>query len=108
MRTQTYQERIEKIAENAETMVQLLNDVQPIVDEIMNEDSRLWSTSKRMTGYGTWRVTLFVNKYQFGNDLANELNNIAVITHDEDKEYALADLEEEIRDCVESFAYSKF
>lgn len=104
----TYQERIEVMAEKAETMVQLLNDVQSIVDEIMNEDSRLWSTSKRMTGYGTWRVTLSVNKYQFGNDLAEELNNIAVITHDEDKEYTLADLEEEIRDCVESFAYSKF
>lgn len=51
---------------------------------------------------------MFVNKYQFGNDLAEELNNIAVITHDEDKEYTLADLEEEIRDCVENFAYSKF
>lgn len=104
----TYQERIEVMAEKAETMVQLLNDVQSIVDEIMNEDSRLWATTKRMTGYGTWRVTLFVNKYQFGNDLAEELNNIAVITHDEDKEYTLTDLEEEIRDCVESFAYSKF
>lgn len=108
MKAQTYQERIEKIAENAETMVSLLNDVQPVIDEIMNEDSRLLSTSKRMTGYGSWRVTLFANKYQFGNDLANELNNIAVITHDEDKEYNLSDLEEEIRDCVESFAYSKF
>lgn len=53
MRTQTYQERIEKIAENAETMVKLLNDVQPIIDEIINEDSRLWSTTKRMAGYGT-------------------------------------------------------
>lgn len=104
----TYQERIEVMAEKAETMVQLLNNVQSIVDEIMNEDSRLWATTKRMTGYGTWRVTLFVNKYQFGNDLAEELNNIAVITHDEDKEYTLVDLEEEIRDCVESFAYSKF
>lgn len=104
----TYQERIEVMAEKAETMVQLLNDVQSIVDEIMNEDSRLWATTKRMTGYGTWRVTLFVNKYQFGNDLAEELNNIAVITHDEDKEYTLADLEEEIRDCVESFAYARY
>lgn len=108
MKAQTYQERIEVMAEKAETMVSLLNNVQPIVDEIMNEDSRLWATTKRMTGYGTWRVTLFVNKYQFGNDLAEELNNIAVITHDEDKEYTLVDLEEEIRDCVESFAYSKF
>ena len=104
----TYQERIEVMAEKAETMVQLLNDIQSIVDEIMNEDSRLWATTKRMTGYGTWRVTLFVNKYQFGNDLAEELNNIAVITHDEDKEYTLADLEEEIRDCVESFAYARY
>ena len=48
MKAQTYQERIEKIAENAETMVSLLNDVQPVIDEIMNEDSRLWSTSKSM------------------------------------------------------------
>ena len=108
MKTYTYEERIKVIAESSANFNELMERTKSIIEEILKEDERLFSADKRWVYYGTWKVTLFVNEYRFGDELAEKLRKISIITHDEDKEFEIKDLEEEIRECVEEYAYSLF
>lgn len=108
MKTYTYEERIKVIAESSATFNELMDRTNSILEEIINEDDRLFCTNKRWVYYCTWKVTLFVNEYRFGNELSEKLRKISVITHVEEKEFEISDLEEEIRECVEEYAYSLF
>lgn len=105
MKTETYEERIKEIAESSE-YVELLERTTSVIEEILIEDDSLFSCDKNWVYYGTWKVTLFVNEYRFGNELAEKLRKISIITNDEDKEFEISDLENEIRECVEEYAYS--
>ena len=108
MKTYTYEERIKVIAESSATFNELMDRTNSILEEIINEGDRLFCTNKRGVYYCTWKVTLFVNEYRFGNELSEKLRKISVITHVEEKEFEISDLEEEIRECVEEYAYSLF
>ena len=108
MKTYTYEERIKVVAESSKTFNELMERTNSIIEEILKEDDSLFCTNKRWVYYGTWKVTLFVNEYRFGAELAEKLRKVSVITHDEDKEFEISYLEEEIRECVEEYAYSLF
>ena len=104
----TYQYRLEQAAKDAETRIELMNEVDCIVEDILKEDERLWGIGRKIAGYGTWHMTLWVNEYQFGHDLAGRLNYKYIVTHDEDKKFTLDDFEEIINDVCQEFAYEKF
>lgn len=108
MKTETYEERIKKIAESSEYVHELLERTAAVIEEILLEDESLFSCDKNWVYYSTWKVTLFVNEYRFGNELAEKLRKISIITNDEDKEFEISDLEDEIWECVEEYAYSLF
>lgn len=108
MKTYTYEERIKVIAETSANFNELMERTNSIIEEILKEDDSLFDAGKRWVYYGTWKVTLFVNEYRFGSELAEKLRKISVITHDEEKEFTIKDLEEEIREIVEEYAYSLF
>lgn len=108
MKNNTYQNRLIEIADNSANFYELMKNVQSVIDEIVNEDSRLFSVEKQWCGYGTWKLTCFVNEYRFGEELAEILRESYGLTHDEDKEYVIADLEEEITERIQNYAYSKF
>lgn len=100
----TLEKRIADFVENCKCQSEL--DWSEFAEEVLNEDDRLICTQRRWVYYGTWRITLFVNEYRFGNVLADRLRKISMITHDEDKDFTLADLEEEIYDCIHDFMYA--
>lgn len=104
----TYQYRIEEAAEKAATRTELVNMVNDIVEEITNEDPRMWGIGRKIAGYGTWHMTLWVNEYRFGTDLAASLNTKYISTHDEEKEFTLADFREIIDDVCQEMAHEKF
>lgn len=84
----------------------LFNAVDRIIyEEIFdNLDDRLYSFNKRLASRGTWKITLCVNDYHFGSEIAERLNNLSIITHDEDKEGSLEDFEEAIYDEIQDWA----
>ena len=108
MKTYTTEERIRKAAKKAQTRVELMKIVSSFTDEIIAEDERLWSVNKRWRTYGTWRTEVFANEYHFGCELANKLQAIHIITHDEDKVFSLEDLREEIEAAVYEIANEEF
>lgn len=76
-----------------------------IYDEIFDKlDERLYSTSKNWVSYGTWRITLWVNSCHFGGDIAERLNKLYYITHDEDKTGSLEDFADDICDEIQDWA----
>lgn len=108
MITFTYQYRLEQAAQDAESKEELLDKVDCIVYDILQEEYRLWGIGRKYAGYGTWHMTLWVNEYRFGRDLAGMLNRLYIITHDEDKVFTLYDFEDVIFDTCWEFAYDKF
>ncbi len=103
-----YEERVREVAEKAETRNEMYNNLQEVINDIMNEDTMLISTDKKLKGYGTWEVTLWVNEYRFGENLKKALNGVRVITHDEDRIFTVEDLRDEVTEAVEEFAYELF
>lgn len=108
MNLYNYQTRLERAAAVAATTSELQNEVYCIVDDILDTDAHLWGIGREFAGYGTWRMRLWVNEYGFGRDLAKELNNHYIVTHDEDREYTLYDFQEIITDVCWQFALDRF
>lgn len=104
MKLPTYQKRIEALSE-CKTMIELMNKVQPIINDIIHEDKMLYSIHKIWTYYGTWKVTFIPNKYRFGEQLSEKLMKHKLTTHDEDKQFTIDDFEDVIRECIEEYAY---
>lgn len=92
-------------AERAETQNQLYEVISEIIEEIMETDERLYSVEKEMSGYGTWKVKLWLNEYHFGNELKRRIEKKYLITHDPDREYTIEDFEDRIDDVISEFAY---
>lgn len=101
---QTYQQRIEALSE-CKTTFELLDKVQPIINDIMHEDEMLYSINRCWVYYGTWQAQLWTNEYRFGKQLSELLIKKKIITHDEDKQFTIDDFEDVIRECVEEYAY---
>mgnify|MGYP001269871202 CR=1 FL=1 len=85
----------------------LVGQIQPLVEQIISTDDRLLSVSKRWVGYGTWSSVGFANSYTFGGVLAGILTKALTnrITHDEDKEFVVADFEEDIEEVLFEHLY---
>lgn len=87
--------------------MELIKQMQPLVEQIISTDDRLLSVSKRWVGYGTWSSVGFANDYTFGELLAKLLTKALTnrITHDEDKEFVVADFEEDIEEALFEHLY---
>lgn len=97
----TYEERLQAIAEKAENRLSMMNEVSKLADDAAAEDNALISTNRQPAGYGTWKVTLFVNEYAFGERLAAKLREKYIITHDEEHVDSVADFRERIEDVMQ-------
>ena len=104
----TYEERLVEAGLDSKTRVELTDKVNTIVADILNTDSRLWSINRKISGYGTWRVSLWLNEYHFGQELSERLMSRYFITHDEDKQFTLADFNDIIDEVCQEYAYDKF
>ena len=83
--------------ERCETKAQVYNLSDSLVAEIIGSDARVLSCDRRhANGYSTWRISIFANNYHFGGELADILNSISIITHDEDRVFTPEDLREDI------------
>ncbi len=71
-----------------------------------NKKEERWAidTTRTWKSYGTWSITLCVNTAHFGEELAEELKKISIITHDEEKEFTPEDLRENIIDRIVEWA----
>ena len=109
MKTYTMEERIKNLLKtNANgSWKDLYTQVDSIIyDEIFDGlDTTLYSISKSWVNYGTWKVTLWVNSYWFGEKVAEMLNSIAITTHDEDKVFTISDFADEITEKITDWAY---
>ena len=104
----TVEERLIAIAETSKNVNECISRASEVADEVLKTEWGLFSAEKSWVSYGTWKVTLFANKYHFGKELAEELKKISVITHDEDKEFSVEDLSDEIHETIENFCYERF
>lgn len=105
-----YEERLKEAADKAKTRVEYDREVETIIKDIMQTDEQLYSISKRWCNYGTWRVTLWVNEYLWGNELKQYIaDHLSIITHDEEREWnTLADIEDELYECITDYAFDLF
>ena len=57
---------------------------------------------KKWVNYGTFASTGFANKYHFGEELAQIIEEVLTgrITHDEDHEFKVEDYEEQISERI--------
>lgn len=85
--------------------VELNNIVDDLVQEIINDE--FVSVSKKWSGYGTWKSEGFANEYHFCNELAELITKATtgVVTHDEDREFVIADFEENLKDVIYDYLY---
>mgnify|MGYP003408039293 CR=1 FL=1 len=103
-----YNDEILNAVNSAKNKNQLLELTDSISEKIESENSVFISVNKKYVNYGTWKLTLFVNKYHFGEELTNILTNISKITHDEDTEFSPCDLHDEISNAIFEYAYKLF
>ena len=70
--------------------------------EIIKTDNRLLSMNKKWVNYGTFASTGFANKYHFGEELAQIIEEVLTgrITHDEDHKFEVKDYEEQISERI--------
>ena len=108
MKIKTIQQEIEEKAQTAQTRVELVSQMDDVIAEVMATDKRLFSIYKNWCNYGTWRVTFFANNNHFGNKLAEKLNAMSIITHDEDKDFTIEDFRKLIADVINEYAYDKW
>lgn len=95
--------------EKCETKMQAYALSNELVAEIIGSDARVLSCDRRhANGYCTWHISIFANNYHFGGELADILNSIAIITHDEDKVFTPEDLREEIDEKVTEWLVEKW
>ena len=82
----TIMNEIISLASKAETSAEVYEIVDRKINDFMmycDDNPALWSVTSRWTAYGTWRVTLTLNNYAFGNRMST--HDFSIITHDEDK-----------------------
>lgn len=103
-----YNDEILKAVNSAKTVNQLLELTDSISERIEAENSDLICVNKKWVNYGTWKLTLFVNEYYFGEELTNILTKISKITHNEDAEFSPRDLHDEISNAIFEYAYKLF
>ena len=86
----------------AENQSQMYAMIEELATEIALTDNSLLSIDKQWVNHGTWRSNCFANRFQFGEDLANELmmNLSKRITHDEDVIFNIEDFIEEIEESI--------
>lgn len=89
------------------TIRDLSEKVDALVEQIIRSDDSVLSVRKEWKGYGTWRSVGFANSYTFGGVLAGILTKALTnrITHDEDKEFVVADFEEDIEEVLFEHLY---
>ena len=70
--------------------------------EIIKTDNRLLSIGKKWVNYGIFASTAHANKYHFGEELAQIIEEVLTgrITHDEDHEFEVKDYEEQISERI--------
>ena len=103
MKTLNYQQKIEAL-KGIENKIEQYTAIDGIVSEMMDENERVWSINRRWQSYGTWKVSLWVNEYTWGHELATEINRRCYfITHDEDKEFELSDFETLVGDICSEY-----
>ena len=74
---------------------------------ILNADSRLYSFSRKRSGYGQWMVELWVNRYYFTEELKIELEKgMKFHVTDEDYEPELNEYEEQIYAIILEFLWN--
>mgnify|MGYP003606400693 CR=1 FL=1 len=74
---------------------------------ILNADSRLYSFSKKRSGYGRCKVELWVNRYYFTEELKIELEKgMKFHVTDEDYEPELNKYEEQIYEIILEFLWN--
>ena len=71
----------------------------------LKEESWAIYTTRTWKSYGTWSIRVWGNTSLFGQELAESLKTVSIITHDEDKEFTPADLSEYIMENVQEWAY---
>lgn len=101
----TYQERVIEAVKQAKTYKEQYNVVEEIVNEMLQEEDWAINVTRTWKSYGTWSIRLWVNTSHFGQELAESLKTVSIITHDEDKEFTPADLAEYIMENVQEWAY---
>ncbi len=90
---ENYQERMAALTTLAEN--ERYNAIDCIIADMLAENERVWSINRRWKCHGTWRVSLWVNQYTWGRDLAEKINSRCyIVTYDEDKKFVLTDFEE--------------
>ena len=76
-------------------------------DVILNADSKLYSFTKKWSGYGRWTIELWVNRYYFTEELKIELEKgMKFHVTDEDYEPKLVDYEEQINEIILEFLWN--
>lgn len=103
-----YNDEIINAVNSAKNVNQLLEQTDLIAERIEAENSAFISVNKKWVNYGTWKLTLFVNQYHFGEELTNILTKISKITHNEDAEFSPCDLHGEISNAIFEYAYKLF
>jgi len=106
MENRTYEQRAIELGKNASTRNECYVLAQSLVGEIMNTDDRLWSINRNWETYGTWRITLWMNEYEFGRNFA--AHKFSIITHDEDAKFSIKSFEEDINDYVSEIVTDAF
>ena len=94
---------------NAETRVEVYDIVKSTKNEFtmeMQDCPQCWSVYSRWTGYGTWRVSLWLNNYHFGDRMASY--DFSFITHDEDKVndhgFSVEDFQGQLEEYLQEYA----
>nr|DAY29459.1 MAG TPA: hypothetical protein [Caudoviricetes sp.] len=81
---------------------ELMSLIYDLTVEIIKTDNRLLSMDKKWVNYGTFASTAHANKYHFGEELAQIIEEVLTgrITHDEDHEFRVEDYEEAISERI--------
>lgn len=111
MTSLTYEQRIKEIAEDSATRKTFEAKVKPLIDEIFEDDaSRSYVLSKDRCGYGTWKVTIWLSDIKFGPNMKTFIETLfGFITHDEERQWTtLKDVESDLRELIEEFAFWQF
>lgn len=106
--SKTIESDILHVCNTAKSKNELMNRLQPIIQNVLATDNALLSVQRSKCGYGTWRIQLFVNEYHFGNELTTDLLKLCITTNNEDKVFSISDFEDQITEYIENFAYFYF
>lgn len=89
------------------TSNQLVDAIEELVSEIETTDNRLLSVDRQWRSHGTWLSVGFANEFYFGKELSillvKAISNS--ITHDEDKQFCIAEFSEEIKNSIFDLFY---